>query len=61
MSKKRENKNIMTQEIEETLNQMYQERLTKMRGGEYNDSKKTNSIKKLPKSIKQFTRKFNCQ
>lgn len=59
MNKKLENQNVMTLEIEETLNQIYQERLNKMRGGECNDSKKTKSIKKLFKSIKQFARRFN--
>lgn len=50
---------VMTKEIEETINQIYQDRLDKMRGGECNENKKRSSLKRLLKSIKQFTRKLN--
>lgn len=50
---------VMTKEIEETLNHIYQDRLDKMRGGEYNENKKRSSIKRLLKSTKQFARKLN--
>ncbi len=59
MSKKMKNRNIMTKEIEETLNQIYQDRLDKMKGGECDENKKRSSFKRLLKSTKQYTRKSN--
>lgn len=59
MSKKIKNRNIMTKEIEETLNQIYEDRLDKMKGGECDENKKRISFKRMLKPIKQFTRKSN--
>lgn len=59
LSKKQYRRNIMTKQIEKTINGIYQDRLDKMKGGECDENKKRISFKRMLKSVEQFARKFN--